>query len=44
MSIIIKDTAIRDIMNLIDNRIITKNGVGPGTYYALKSDDKSDDN
>lgn len=41
---IVKDTAHRDIMNLIDNRLITKNGVGPGTYYTLKSDDKSNDN
>ena len=38
-----KDTAHRDLTDMVKKGIIIRKGVGPGTHYTLKSDDKSDD-
>jgi len=40
---VVRDTAHRDLIDLLDKGLVKKRGVGRGTCYVLMADEKSDE-
>ena len=40
---VVRDTAHRDLIDLLDKGLVEKRGVGRGTCYVLTADEKSDE-